>query len=165
MKISKTFRSKNDTGSFDEDIYFAVDSENVDFSDGQNLQTKMTAVNSAISSLQAQNGTLQETINKVNTTANSNAQSIKTLSSDVSGLNGSVTIINNTVTNLQTSINTLNSKTSSLEGQIVTHTSDIANLKTNVSNITKDISSLNDELALTCRFQATSLTCVLPDNL
>ena len=165
MRVTKYFKPKNDNGKYEEKVYFAVDGKNVDMADGKNLEDKIKDMNTNISN----NGETINSLDKKHTTlqakVGAQGNDIADLKTKTANLENSITTSNSSITNLQTSVNTLNSKTSSLEGQIATHTSDIANLKTNVSNITKDISSLNDELALTCRFQATSLTCVLPDNL
>lgn len=165
MTRSKFFRTKNDKGSFDENIYFAVDSENVDFEDGQNLKEKMTSVDSSLTSLQNNDESMGDSLAENITKLASVEENLSTLSTELSEVKDSLSTTNRTITNLQTTVETISSKTNTLEGQVKDNSNNITTLQQGMTSVNSAITTINSTLAVTCRMESTSLTCTLPDNL
>jgi chromosome segregation ATPase len=165
MKISKFFRSKNDTGTFGEDVYFAVDSDKVDFENGQTLKEKMANAELSISSLQTNYELLDNEVEEAKEQIVEINDRVSVVASEISDAKESLAATNSAIINLQTSTNTLNSKIGTLEGQVQNNVTDIASLQEGAVNTEEEITSIKSILAITCRMESTSLTCTLPDNL
>lgn len=169
MKISKYFRPKNNYGSFDEEIYFAVDSDKVDFKNGQNLEEKMANTDLSISSLQTNYEKINADINntedgiKVQITEINGRVSI--VAGETSNLGQSLSTANAAITSLQKGVDTLTTKTNTLEGQVQNNNKNISSLQDDSKEVKEDIESIQTILSVTCRMESTSLTCTLPDNL
>ena len=165
MKISKFFRSKNDTGTFGEDVYFAVDSDKVDFENGQTLKDKMANTELSISSLQTNYELLDNEVEEAKEQIVEINDRVSVVAGELSDAKESLAATNSAIINLQTSTNTLNSKIGTLEGQVQNNVTDIASLQEGAVNTEEEITSIKSILAITCRMESTSLTCTLPDNL
>ena len=162
---TKYFKTKVGEGEFSEEIYFAVDSDNVELTDGSSLTNKITEMEAAISNNKNTINTLDSAVASINTQIGGQASQISTLTTKTSNLESSLKESNDAITNLQTSVNNLNSKTNTMEGTISINSSEIAAAKTSIENLDNDISDIHDVLATSCILKSTSLTCTLPDNL
>ena len=169
MKISKYFRPKNKYGSFDEEIYFAVDSDKVDFEDGQNLKEKMEAANFSISSLQSNYEQIDADMNNaedgIKTQIIEINDRVSVVAGETSDLKQSLSTANAAITSLQKGVDTLTTKTNTLEGEVQSNSKNISSLQDSSREAKEEIESIQTILSVTCRMESTSLTCTLPDNL
>ena len=148
MKVTKYFRPKNATGTFDEEIYYAVDSHNDDCEDGQNLKDKLTSFNSRIIA----NEDDLANIDEVKSNVESNTKNIQRVDEKADGINQDLSTTNKNLENLTTRVSTA-------EG-------DITDLQKNVTKMEDTISTtVNTALKTVCYLGSSKLTCILPEDL
>lgn len=165
MRVTKYFKPKNDNGEYEEKVYFAVDGKNVDMADGNSLEDKIKDMNTNISN----NG---ETINSLDgkhtilqAKVGAQGNDIADLKTKTANLENSITTSNSSITNLQTSVTNLNSNVSKITSTVQSNSTNISEMQGDITALDNNVSSINSVLSTTCRLEATSLTCTLPDNL
>lgn len=162
---SKYFKTKIGEGEFSEEIYFAVDSDNVELSDGNTLTNKIKDIDTAIVNNGNTINTLDSAVASMSTRIETQENQISTLTTTTSNLNNSVNTMANNVAIAQTDIETLKQNDTTINSKVQSNTNNITNIKNDITNIKSNITNINDTLTTTCRLESTSLTCTLPDNL
>lgn len=162
---SKYFKTKIGEGDFSEEIYFAVDSDNVELTDGSTLTNKIIDIDTAITNNGNTINILDSAVASMGTQIVTQADQIATLATTTSNLNNSVSTVANNVAVAQTDIETLKQNDTTINGKVQSNTNNITNIKSDITNIKNNIDTINDTLVTTCRLESTSLTCTLPDNL
>lgn len=148
MRITKFFRPKNERGTFDEEVYYAVDSYNVDFEDGQNLKDKMTAVDSILR-------THQDKVDKIDGMETDIAENRKSIEEVEKKVEDDISELSTTKGNL-----------SQLTGRVDTAEDKIDGLQTDMQSIKEEtLKDVETALLTVCSLGPTSLTCSLPEDL
>ena len=148
MKVTKYFRPKNATGTFDEEIYYAVDSHNVDCEDGQNLKDKLTSFNSRITA----NEDDLANIDEVKSNVESNTKNIQRVDGKADDINKELGTTKQDLGNLTDRVNTA-------EGNITDLQEDVTKMGDTIST------TVNTALETVCYLSSSKLTCTLPEDL
>ena len=162
---SKYFKTKIGEGEFSEEIYFAVDSDNVELPNGQILTDKIKDMDATIANDGSNISNLNLTVTLINNQIETQKNQISSLTTTTSNLNNSVNTMANNIAITQTDVETLKQNDTIIDSKVQSNTDNITNIKSDITNIKSDINTTNDTLATTCRLESTSLTCTLPDNL
>lgn len=168
---SKYFKTKIGEGEFSEEIYFAVESDNVELSDGSKptdgntLTDKIKDIETTITNNGNTINTLDSAVASMGTQIKTQENQILTLTNTTLNLNNSIETMANNIAIAQTDIETLKQNDTTINSKVQSNTNNITNIKSDITNIKSDIDTINDTLTTTCRLESTSLTCTLPDNL
>ena len=162
---SKYFKTKIGEGEFSEEIYFAVDSDNVELADGSSLTDKIKDIDTTIANNGSNINNLNLTVTLINNQIETQKNQISSLTTKTSNLNNSVDTIANNIADAQIDIETLKQNDITIDSKVQSNTNNITNIKSDITNIKSNIDTVNDTLATTCKLESTSLTCTLPDNL
>lgn len=171
--ISKKFKVKLSDGTFSEDIAFSVDSVNVEFSDGKNLDAKITEINETLSEaistqlnpLSTKVTKLETDVDNIDTLLNGNggiADTIEDLetviipqiervadanASNIEDIQGEITTIKGNIQTNTIDISALRDRISASESDIQTNVNNILLNKQSINANSQEISTIKTDIA------------------